>query len=249
MTTYPDLFKRIHLDRCASTNDYIKENLPRLAKDLPLMVSASVQSGGRGRDGRGWVSREKLGIYATFAFLLSDRRGLSFLSIASGIAVAEMLQHWTGRDFVLKWPNDILAEGKKIAGVLCENIVAAEKITCLVGVGINVNHEAGDFPGELCGRAGSLKQLTGAEWPLEAGCTRLAASMGAWMQKILNTSPRAILKQARRLTDSFLGREISFHHQGTVWRGTFCGLAPDGGLMLKADGQKEKIFYSGEIVD
>jgi BirA family biotin operon repressor/biotin-[acetyl-CoA-carboxylase] ligase len=246
LTTCPEPLRRIHLSRCRSTNDFIKENLASLAKDLPLMVSADEQGAGRGREGRGWFSAAGLGVYATFAFILADPRALPILSIASGVAVADMLAAWSGGEFSLKWPNDVLAGGRKIAGILCENIVAGERITCLVGIGINVNHREEDFPPELRQRAGSLRMLTGAEQPVEKGRDRLAASMAAWMRK-LEEDPAQILDRARALGRPFLGREISFHHQGRDWRGICRGLAADGGLQLETAGGEVIVFYSGAV--
>jgi BirA family biotin operon repressor/biotin-[acetyl-CoA-carboxylase] ligase len=211
------------------------------------MVSAAVQIAGRGRENRGWISPENLGIYATFGFYLPDSRGLSLLSITSGIAVISMLESWTGKEFALKWPNDILADGKKIAGILCETIIKADKIICLVGIGVNINHDIEDFPAALRSRAGSLKLLTGVEWPLNCGRERLAASMAAWLKKLAKDRRSGIIRRARYLSRSFLGQTIAFHHQGQVSRGIFSGIAPDGGLLLSLDDSEKKIFYSGEL--
>jgi BirA family biotin operon repressor/biotin-[acetyl-CoA-carboxylase] ligase len=247
LTTFPERFNAIHLGRCRSTNEYIRTNLPRLRKDLPLMVSAAGQLEGRGREGRCWYSAPDLGIYVTFAFTLADRGSLPLLSLTAGVAVADMLAGWTGEEFALKWPNDILAGGRKIAGILCENRIAAEQVTCLVGIGINVNHGREDFPAELRERAGSLRLLTGDLWPLAEGRERLAVRMAAWLRRLEAGRRAAILRRARRLSRSFLKQEIRFHQQGRILRGTFCGLAADGGLLLKVAGQDEKVFYDGEI--
>jgi len=248
LTTSPDPFKRIHLDSCESTSNHIRRNLPRLESDFPLVVSAAAQSSGRGRDGREWLSTPGLGLYATFAFHL-PASALPFLAIASGVAVAGMLERWTGREFTLKWPNDILAGGKKIAGILCENTVKSEKITCLVGIGVNVNHETEDFPADFRGRAGSLKLLTGDAWPVDAGLDRLAAAMAACLEELALARSAEIIGRARQLSRSYLEQEITFHHQGQVIHGIFCGLAADGGLLLKSADGEEKVFYSGEISD
>jgi len=221
--------------------------MTRLEADFPLMVSAAVQSAGRGREDREWISSPDLGIYATFGFHLPDKRHLSLLSITSGIAAIDMLHSWTGKVFALKWPNDILAEGKKIAGILCETIIHGDKIICLVGIGINVNHDALDFPALLRDRAGSLKLLTGADWPVAGGRERLAASMTYWLKKLMQDRGSSIVRRARQLSRSFLGKTISFHHQGQVVRGIFSGIAADGGLRLDVPGAGEKIFYSGEL--
>ena len=240
-------FNKIHLGFCDSTSDYLKQNIARLEVDFPLMVSAAVQIAGRGRGNRGWISPENIGIYATFGFYLPDNQGLALLSITSGIAVIDMLERWIGKVFALKWPNDILAEGKKVAGILCETIIKADKIICLVGIGVNVNHDTCDFPDALRSRAGSLKLLTGAEWPLPEGRERLASSMAQWLKKLMKDDRECIIDRARDLSRSFLGQNISFHHQGLVLQGVFLDIAADGGLLLGLPGAENKIFYSGEL--
>jgi BirA family transcriptional regulator, biotin operon repressor / biotin---[acetyl-CoA-carboxylase] ligase len=247
LTTFPDGFKRIHLAACASTSDHLKRNLARLEADFPLVVTADVQTAGRGRESRAWASPENLGIYATFGFALPDKRSLPLLSIVSGVAVSGMLAGWTGRTFAMKWPNDVLAGGKKIAGILCETVINAERIICLAGIGINVNQRLEDFPPELRGRAGSLKLLTGREWPVAEGRERLAAGMALWLGKLMTDDRAGIMDRARDLSRSFFGQAISFHHQGQVIRGVFLDIAADGGLLLGLAGGEKKTFYSGEL--
>jgi BirA family biotin operon repressor/biotin-[acetyl-CoA-carboxylase] ligase len=247
LTTFLNNFNKIHLAVCDSTSDYLKHNIVQLETDFPLMVSAAVQIAGRGRENRGWISPQNFGIYATFGFYLPDSRGLSLLSITSGIAVIDMLQSWTGKMFALKWPNDIMADGKKVAGILCETVINADKIICLVGIGVNVNHDAVDFPAALRNRASSLKVLTGLEWPLNNGRERLAACMIHWLKKLAKDRRSSIIRRARHLSRSFLGQAISFHHQGRVIRGTFLDIAEDGGLLLGLATGEKKTFYSGEL--
>ncbi|MCX6557544.1 MAG: biotin--[acetyl-CoA-carboxylase] ligase [Candidatus Aminicenantes bacterium] len=247
MTTCPDHFNRIHLAACESTSDYLKQNIARFEADFPLMVSAAVQSAGRGRENRGWSSPENLGIYATFAFLLPDNRALSLLALAAGVAVIGMLESWAGGSFALKWPNDVLVAGGKIAGILCETVVKGERIVCLAGIGINVNQRREDFPPELRERAASLRLQTGREWPVAEGRERLAKDMAFWLQKLTPERGSEIVGRARELSGSFLGQAISFHHQGRVLRGIFLDIADDGGLLLGLPGAEKKIFYSGEL--
>ncbi len=213
------------------------------------MVCAGYQSDGRGREDRVWSSAPGLGLYVTFAFRLADARTLSLLSIVSGVAVADMLCAWTGMEFDLKWPNDVLAGGGKVAGILCENMVTGEKITCLVGIGINVNQLAEDLPVELRQRAASLRMLSGKAWSLDEGRERLAACLADWLRRLAAGEAGAVLDRARALSRSFLGREISFRQQGNDRRGICRGLADDGGLLLETTAGKEKIFYNGEIID
>ena len=247
MTTSPERFHHVWLEHCRSTNDYIRENLDWLRADLPLMVSAGAQSSGRGRQGRDWYSAPGLGLYVTFAFRLGDARRLSLLSLVSGVAACDMLAGWTGREFVLKWPNDVLGEGRKIAGILCENMIHGEAATCLAGVGVNINQQVADFPPPLRAQVASLRMLCGREWPVADARERLAAAMVCWLRRLVAGEAGAILERARGLSRSFLGREIGFHQGGAVRRGICRGLADDGGLRLETDGGVETVFYGDEI--
>jgi BirA family biotin operon repressor/biotin-[acetyl-CoA-carboxylase] ligase len=249
LTTSPDRFRLIRLESCRSTSDHIRENFARLERDLPLMVCAGSQSGGRGREGRAWSSAPGLGLYVTFAFRLAGAPMLPLLSIVSGVAVADMLSAWSGMEFDLKWPNDVLQRGRKVAGILCENMVSGEKITSLVGIGINVNHQPEDLPAELRQRAASLRMLSGTAWPLDEGRERLAAGLAGWLRLLAAGDTGAVLDRARALGRSFLGREIVFRQGGDDRRGVYRGLAADGGLLLETEAGREKIFYSGEIID
>jgi biotin-(acetyl-CoA carboxylase) ligase len=112
---------------------------------------------------------------------------------------------------------------------------------------VNVNHDTDDFSAALRSRAGSLKLLTGIEWPLPCGRELLAASMSRWLKKLADNNRSSIIRRARELSRSFLGQTISFHHQGTFLKGIFSGIAPDGGLWLSLAGAEKKIFYSGEL--
>lgn len=247
MPTSAERFRHLRLESCPSTNDYVRENFPRLQAELPLMVSAAAQTAGRGRDGRAWFSAPGLGLAVTFAFRLADARRLSLLALASGVAVCEALAAWTRREFVLKWPNDVLAGDAKIAGILCENRVSGGDAACLVGIGVNVNHRPEDFPAALRRRAASLLILTGREWPLEEGRERLAAAMELWLQRLGADDPSPLLERARHWSRSFAGRRVSFHQDGRLRHGVFRGLAADGGLRLETGAGEETIFYGGEI--
>lgn len=249
MTIFPERFHPIRLERCRSTNDYVRENLVRLRADLPLVVSARAQSAGRGREGRAWFSPSGLGLYATFAFRLADPRRLSLLSIACGVAACETLAAWTGRGFALKWPNDVLGGGGKVAGILCESMVSGEEAVCLAGIGVNLNQRPQDFPPELRERAVSLLMLTGGEWPAEECGERLAAALAAWLRRLEAGEADSVVARARELARPFLGRPLRFRQGGKEREGICRGLAADGGLRLETAAGEETVLYSGEIID
>ncbi len=118
------------------------------------LVLAEEQTGGRGRRGRTWHSPPGLGLWFTMAFRLENPTSsvaalLAGLGVSQGIAVVV-----PGFQVGVKWPNDLMLNGKKVAGVLCEIVDGR----LLVGIGVNVNQGVGDFPPELGDYATSLSQ-------------------------------------------------------------------------------------------
>ncbi|MCX6836079.1 MAG: biotin--[acetyl-CoA-carboxylase] ligase [candidate division Zixibacteria bacterium] len=142
-----------------STNDLAT----RLAEDgAPegVIVTAEEQTKGRGRLGRNWFSPPKTGIYLSIilrpTFPPEDAPGLS---VMTAVALADTLVKWKPGLVQIKWPNDIWINSRKTAGILTE--LSAERNGIhhvIVGVGINVNHQAGDFPEDLRATATSLRR-------------------------------------------------------------------------------------------
>src|SRR5690606_22301434 len=117
------------------------------------VVVADRQTAGRGRHGRNWHSLPGKGLYVSIAFA-GDQPGAAFLA---PLAVRNVLQPIC--ELTVKWPNDLLFEGKKICGILVE----MKKEHTILGVGLNVNHALTDLPEELHETATSLRLITGRE--------------------------------------------------------------------------------------
>lgn len=150
----------ITLEETDSTNTALRQ----LAQDgAPegAAVLARTQTRGRGRQGRLWHSPPGMGVYLSVllrpANWAADDAG--WLAALGGVAVAETLDRLGVRRVTLKWPNDVLVNGRKIAGVLVEPRLAERKVEfAVLGVGINIHHRAGDFPPELRSTATSCRR-------------------------------------------------------------------------------------------
>jgi len=147
----------LFLEETASTNDVLKA---RAEKGAPegFTVAAECQTRGRGRQGRPWLSLPGKGVYMSVllrpAWPATD--GV-FLNICASVAVARALEHWRPKLVRLKWPNDVMLNGRKIAGILVEPRIRRAAIEfAVVGIGINVLQRAGDFEPLGAGRATSL---------------------------------------------------------------------------------------------
>jgi BirA family biotin operon repressor/biotin-[acetyl-CoA-carboxylase] ligase len=107
-----------------------------------LVVVAEFQSGGRGRMSRTWVSPARSGL--TFSVLLRPRELSGWLPLLAGVAVVRALREHGGVQATVKWPNDVLVDDRKLAGILCEH-VAPDAV--VVGIGLNVSTRAEELPG------------------------------------------------------------------------------------------------------
>ena len=140
----------------SSTNDRARV-LVGEASPLPAVVVADGQSAGRGRRGRRWVSDTPLGLWFTVAWEVCEGV-VGGLPLRVGLGVARGVESVVpGLRVEVKWPNDLMVEGRKLGGVLCERC----GVHVLVGVGLNLNHGRGDFPVALETAATSIRLAAG----------------------------------------------------------------------------------------
>lgn len=244
-----DSFKKIKFKKINSTNSYLRKNYDKLKSDFPIAVYSESQSNGRGREERVWHSAESLGIYCSVGIDLQNIRNINFLSLAVGIAVSEFLTQLTGKEFTLKWPNDVLFRGKKIAGILIENIIFDMEISSIIGVGININHSIEDFPDELKNTVSSIKMIDKTEYRVDELYPKILNSLIKWINILENKDVSLILKRFNELSKSLFEKKITFHYNGVLVEGDYCGIGNDGGIIIKDNKDNEKTYYSGEILE
>jgi BirA family biotin operon repressor/biotin-[acetyl-CoA-carboxylase] ligase len=145
-------------NRITSTNDFLKRLAQRGAAE-GATVLADEQTSGRGRLGRKWQSPPGKGLW--FSFLLRPQLPLDkvgVISLAIAALIAETLTQQCGADFRVKWPNDVLVDGKKVCGILCETQMSPTSVEAVIaGVGLNVLQEKEDFAPEWREPATSLR--------------------------------------------------------------------------------------------
>ncbi|MCY3555008.1 MAG: biotin--[acetyl-CoA-carboxylase] ligase, partial [Gemmatimonadetes bacterium] len=149
-------------ERVGSTNDVILD-LAEQAAPHGTVCLADEQSAGRGRRGYGWFSPPGCGIWASV--LLRPRLPTARtppLTLCAAAAVAPVLEAAAGVSVEIKWPNDLLMGGRKVAGILAESrVVSSDESVIVIGMGINVNHTREQFPDELSTSATSLRIASG----------------------------------------------------------------------------------------
>lgn len=206
-------------------------------------VVAEEQTGGRGRFGRAWVSPAGKNLYLTLV-LRPPLERLRSLSIVSPLAVALAVEDVTGLSPRIKWPNDVLLNGRKLAGVLIESeIEGAEVKHALIGVGLNVNFDTGAAP-EIADVATSVKQELGGEASRE---DLLAAFLNRF-EALYADAPRSpAAHNAWRSRLETLGRQVRITFRDQVYEGLAEDVDTDGNLVLLRPGGSRMTVEAGEV--
>ena len=229
-------------EQTTSTNDVI-EKLARDGVKEGVVVFAESQTKGRGRLGRKWISPAHKGLW--FSILLRpDLRPqeTTQLTVASATALRRAIQSETGLKPEIKWPNDILIGGKKVAGILTELSAELDKVRYVIlGIGIDVNLDAGEFPAELKKIATSLK--------IEAGETISRAELAtAILRELDEDYSRICGGKFSAVADEWeencvtIGKNVTVQIGERKIRGRAELLDDDGALLLRTEhGHLERI--------
>ena len=205
------------------------------------VVVADTQTAGRGRRGRVW--RDAAGEGVLLSIVLRPRvsaADLPKLSFAAAVAVAEAIELTTGLHPRLKWPNDVLVNGRKLAGILLESRVVAEPIV-IVGIGINLRQRT--FPRALAGTATSIDLEGGRAVDREALLEALLDAFDRWRSRLESEGFAPLRERWLALADT-IGREVTVgEHAGVA-----VDLAGDGALVLRQGNALQHVF-AGEVVD
>jgi len=233
-----------------STNDVI-DKLARDGVKEGVVVFAESQSKGRGRLGRKWLSPVRKGLW--FSVLLRPAlrpQETTQLTVASATALRRAIQNSTGLLPEIKWPNDILIAGRKVAGILTELHAELEQIQYVIlGIGVNVNFNPGDLPPELRKSASSLK----AELGHAVARPELAVSC---LRELDHDYGRIGAGRFTQVADEWeahcttIGHQVAIRTASQQIRGRAESLGEDGALLLRTEhGHLERIAAGDVIVE
>ncbi len=229
-----------------STNDYAKKIAARGEPEGTLVISEE-QTAGRGRMGRSWISPPGTGLWLSLilrpTFIPSQAPLLTSLA---AVAVAGAIRRVTGLSAGIKWPNDIIINDRKAAGILIE-LSAGERFVkyLIVGIGINVNTE--DFPEEIHERATSLRICSGRKISrMEILISVLRELERLYSATIHNGDFNSILERYRSWSVT-IGRRITATRSGQEFSALALDITPKGGLLIKDDAGMIEELISGEI--
>ena len=215
---------RLHLRSIGSTNERARE-LAAAGAPHGTAVTAGEQTAGRGRQGRGWSTPPS----SALALSLVIRDPDPLLSLRAGLAVADL----AGAGAQVKWPNDVLLDARKVAGVLVEG--RPQEGWAVLGIGVNAALDLAALPEELRATAGTLG-LAPAELP------RALNDLLAALEKRLAEAPGATLTTLRE-RDALAGRPVRWEGG----EGTGAGIADDGALLVRGADGTQHALAAGEV--
>lgn len=236
----------VRVKETGSTNADLAE-MARNGAPEGLVLVAERQTAGRGRQGRTWLSRP--GDSLCFSLLLrptAEPAKAASLSILAGVAVAEALEGlMPGVAVSVKWPNDVLANDRKICGILCEMGGGGGAMHVIVGIGVNVNLDTATLPPEVAATATSMRREAGRTFEPDAVLSALLEAFGArygqWLDAGLASSMPFLDAH-----DWLRGRPVAMHLLNEPLSGIGRGISPDGALLLETAGGTVAEVYSGE---
>lgn len=203
---------------------------------------AEEQVQGRGRFGRTWHCPRGAGLLMSIVLRPSvPSITPAHLTALTALAVAEAVEGVAGLDVALRWPNDVTAGGRKLAGVLAERRGGQGASACVVGVGLNVNVAPEQFPEELRATATSLSAAAGHEFEREAVAAELLRRLDARYGDCADGRWAEVAAAWRRRC-ALVGERVELESAGASHHGTVVGVDPVGGIELELDGGERRVF-------
>lgn len=211
----------------------------------PFIVLAEQQSSGRGRRGRKWVSPFAENLYYSLAWpVAGGAPQLQGLSLVVGLAVLQALRAFGLVQAGLKWPNDVLVDGRKIAGVLLELVGdLADLCHVVIGIGVNVNmlSEADEITQPWT----SLAIASGVAVDRNAFVRELSSQLGLYLHRHQQFGFSAFISEWNQ-ADLWAGRSVTVTTTAQATHGVVCGVDGTGALILQTESGRQ-VFSGGEI--
>ena len=239
--------KRIfHFFKIDSTNRVAME-LGFAGEPEGTVVMAESQTAGRGRTGRTWFSEKGTGLYVTL--LLRPRLAPAqapLLTMLAGLSAQAAVAAQTGLTPELKWPNDLMLNGKKLGGILTEMHAEPSAVRfVIVGIGINVNQEK--FPPELAAAATSIRKETSRMSYRVELLARLLRQFEGDYNRFLREGPSFVVERFESLSSFAKGKRVRVDTGAESYTGTTAGLSPDGLLLVTKDGGSQVTVIAGDV--
>lgn len=237
-----------HFFKTDSTNA-VAMRLGEAGEPQGAVVVAEEQTAGRGRAGRNWISEKSAGIYCSM--LLRPGMPPSYaplLTLAAGIAARDAAAEELDVLPDIRWPNDVLVDGRKFCGILTEMRAEPDRVHyAVVGIGVNVNQSK--MPDELRETATSLRIETGKTHSRLELLIRLLRHMDRYYNQLLVEGAPPILRRFAEVSSYYKGKRVRITTARETFTGTTAGLEPSGVLRVTRDDGSVEMVVSGDVAE
>lgn len=231
--------KYLYFDEIDSTNSYLKREYESL-EDMTI-VCAGHQTAGKGRRGRKWEDDKDSLMFSILLKKDIDARRSELLPLLCGVSLYSLLEE-NHIKASIKWPNDVLIQNKKCAGILLEAVTKEKMEAIILGIGINVNNAS--FPEDIQNKAISLYEAAGHRFEKKEILNQFVSEFVKYYGSYLKKEDSFLdVLQSHSYLD---GREVILNYYGEDRHGKVLGIAKDGSLLLLENGKETKI-KSGEV--
>ena len=231
--------RKILVYSCTSSTNDVASEYAKNKKNDGLVIFTEEQTAGRGRAGTKWHSGRADSILCSIV-LTDCKCNAELLSLTCAVAIADGLGKIGGIEAKIKWPNDIILNGKKVAGILLESKTDDSGNTCIIGVGINCHQKKDSFPTELQSVATSIDIESHSIADRISLAKRLLTSLDHWLE--------VAEKNSKKVTDQWcklsvqLGHRVKLIYNGQEFAGNCIGIDPEKGLVLQLDTGGPRFF-------
>jgi len=238
----------VHFFRTESTNTAALELAAKGAAHGTVVV-AEEQTAGRGRFGRSWYSEQSSGIYASIVLRPPLAPAVApVLTLMAAVAAHQAISTTTGLPADIRWPNDVLVNGKKVCGILTEMSAEVDRLHAVVlGIGINVNHR--EMPSELKSIATSLRIEAGKTISRAQILVALLKELERKYHLLLDEGSAAIARRWAAASTFAEGKRVRVLSGTGQFVATTVGLEPSGALRVRREDGREELLVSGEVVE
>jgi BirA family biotin operon repressor/biotin-[acetyl-CoA-carboxylase] ligase len=238
--------KEIHFFQEVTSTNILAMELAADGAPEGTVVIAEMQTSGKGRLGRKWIS-PKGNIY--FSVVLRPNIPIHkapLITLMGAVAVAEAIRTTYGLEAGIKWPNDILVSGKKVSGLLTEMSAEQDRIRHIVlGIGVDVNMEMDELPPDVYSLTTTLAAEVGAKINRTALLQQVLRDLERWYQKFLGNE-KDVLNEWKKLNMT-VGNRITVSGAGEALDGLAQGVDNDGRLIVRLDDGAIRMVAAGDV--
>jgi BirA family biotin operon repressor/biotin-[acetyl-CoA-carboxylase] ligase len=243
-------------DEMDSTSTWSKKLIERTRGDGGLhgtIVIANYQRAGRGRFERKWEAPAGLALLFSVIINISganpdldaeiEKPGPDFFRTAAAVALCRAIRQYTGLAAQIKYPNDIVFDGRKAAGVLIETLRVGGNHFAVIGIGVNANQAQTDLPSDARITPSSLRLESGREWNLPA----LLAAIVNELQTCISEYSHLENTRHMALLCATIGQFVQVDMESATCQGLAIGISNDGALIVRGDSGIQQLIYSGDV--